>query len=68
MTKVSKNNGGNNANTVLAPVYHSIHTTCKCGKNAELKYNGQWYDNKCECGTNIRMHRDKSRMIVDSTI
>lgn len=59
---------GNNANLLLAPVYMSIHTTCKCGKNAELKFNGNWYGNKCECGTNIRMNREKSKMIVESTL
>lgn len=54
--------------TLLAPVYQSIHTTCKCGKNSELKFNGNWYGNKCECGTNIRMNREKSKMIVESTL
>jgi hypothetical protein len=52
---------------VLAPVYQSIHTTCECGKKAELKWTGQWYENKCQCGTKIRMNRDKSKMIVEGT-
>lgn len=67
--KTSTNHeNGNDANRLLAPVYQSTHTTCKCGKNAELEWNGNWYDNKCDCGTNIRMHRDKSKMIVESTL
>ena len=53
---------------MLAPVYMSINTICKCGKNAELKFNGNWYGNKCECGTNIRMNREKSKLIVESTL
>jgi len=53
---------------LLAPVYHSIHTTCKCGKNSELKWMGQWFGNECECGTNIRMNREKSKMIIESTL
>jgi hypothetical protein len=64
MNELSKVKQGNEVNTLLA--YHSIHTTCKCGKNAELKYNGQWFENKCECGTNIRMNRNKSKMIVEA--
>lgn len=55
----------NKANRLLAPVYQSTHTTCRCGKNAELKFNGNWYGNKCMCGVNIRMHRDKNRIIID---
>ena len=54
--------------TLLAPVYQSFHTTCKCGENAELKWTGQWYGNKCQCGTNIRMNRDKSKMIVEHSL
>lgn len=48
--------------------YQSIHTTCKCGKNSELKFNGSWYDNKCNCGTSIRLKRDKSALIQECSL
>ncbi len=50
------------------PQYHSTHTTCKCGSNAELKFNGNFYSFRCQCGCDTRLSKDRSKLIVENEL
>jgi hypothetical protein len=45
--------------------WHDIITTCNCKRMIILKPLDNWMVADCECGRNIRMNEDRSRMIMD---